>query len=576
MLDRSAILHIPNSQYAWPEPGGRYCIRLRAGRGDRTQCTLFYADKACGLARLQTLSCPMERIARDERFDWFEARIQSPWTRLCYYFRLDDGEDWTYCFGDVLDRQLPAFSLAGVPQDGRSEWYQYPAVLRTEMANVPAWMATACVYNVFPDSFADGRRALAGPAAAGGRLGGTLQGVTENLDHIAALGCNCLYLNPIFRARSYHKYDTIDYYHVDPAFGTDEDLRRLVEQAHARGVRVVLDGVFNHSGRGFFAFQDLLEKGDASEYRDWFYQLPAGKRPGLGADGRPDYACFAYEGEMPKLNTAHPAVQAYFSRLGRYWVEQFHIDGWRLDVANEVSKEFWRVFRREVKSADPDCVLIGEVWENARDWLGYDLFDSAMDYDFRRHCRDFFALDRLDAAGFNTRVTDLYLRYPEPYWRAQLNLLDSHDVCRFLSLCGGDGRRMRLAVLFQMLFPGTPCLYYGDEAGMTGVTEPEFREPMRWQEAEGEWFAFYQAAIRLRRRAITGFERFRVCSAEPGSRLFGYELQSPARVVQVWLNAQEAPCALPAAARKGESLLEINREADGLGPWGCLVCETPA
>ena len=467
-------------------------------------------------------------------------------------------------------RELPGFCLAGVPQDCRSELFQYPAILRSELPRVPAWLTTACVYNIFPDSFADGRRALAGPSAPGGRLGGTLRGITANLDHIAALGCDCVYLNPIFHARSYHKYDTIDYRHVDPAFGTDGDLHELVEQAHARGIRVVLDGVFNHSGRGFFAFRDVLEKGPASEYRNWFYELPD-SAPGLGPDGRPNYACFAYVGEMPKLNTADPQVQAYFSELGRYWVEQFHIDGWRLDVANEVSKEFWRVFRRAVKAADPDCVLIGEVWENARDWLNYDLFDSTMDYDFRGSCRDFFALGRLDAAQFNARVTDLRMRYPEPYWRAQLNLLDSHDVSRFLSVCGGDGRRMRLAVLFQMLFPGAPSVYYGDEAGMAGVTEAEFRDPMAWERAEGEWFAFYQAAIRLRRAAITGRETFRVLAAEPGSRLFGYELRQADGAVQVWLNAGESPCERPAPAG-GATLFQLNADGDRIGPWGCRVC----
>ena len=135
--------------------------------------------------------------------------------------------------------------------DGRSEYFQYPAILRTEIARPPKWMNTACFYNVFPDSFADGSEALAGPAKSGGRLGGTLRGVTENLEHIARLGCNGLYLNPIFTAKSYHKYDTIDYYHVDPCFGTDDDLRALVQKAHKMGMRVVLDGVFNHSGTGF-------------------------------------------------------------------------------------------------------------------------------------------------------------------------------------------------------------------------------------------------------------------------------------------------------------------------------------
>ena len=144
--------------------------------------------------------------------------------------------------------------------------------------------------------------------------------------------------------------------------------------------------MFNHSGTGFFAFQDVLKRGTSSPYFHWYDFVPP-TGPGLDEQGHPNYACFAYVPEMPKLNTANPQVQAYFAEVGRYWVEEFRVDGWRLDVANEISKEFWRVFRRAVKAAAPDCVLIGEVWENARDWLRYDLLDSVMNYDFRRHCR---------------------------------------------------------------------------------------------------------------------------------------------------------------------------------------------
>ena len=351
----------------------------------------------------------------------------------------------------------------------------------------------------------------------------------------------------------------------------DDDLRELVRRAHGLGIRVILDGVFNHSGRGFFAFQDVVARGAESPYRSWFYDMPEHPEAHGGENGRPNYACFAYVAEMPKLNTANPEVQAYFAKVGRYWIEEFGIDGWRLDVANEVCKEFWRVFRREVKAAKPDCVLIGEVWENAQDWLRYDLFDSTMNYDFRRHCRDFFAMSRIDAAGFDARVTDMRMRYADAYWRAQLNLLDSHDVARFLSLCGEDERRMRLAVLFQMLFPGAPSIYYGDEFGMTGVAETDFRRPTPWG-SRSAMHGFYREAIRLRKEAAPHRADFRTVSAQPGSSLYAYALKAADKTTFVYLNAgdQAAPVELPGGARL---LASDGLAGAALRGWGYAVAQ---
>lgn len=165
---------------------------------------------------------------------------------------------------------------------------------------------------------------------------------------------------------------------------------------------------------------------------------------------------------MPKLNTSNLQVQEYFCKVCRYWIEKYDIDGWRLDVANEVDHEFWRTFRKTAKSAKPDSFLIGEVWESAPTWLNGDQFDSTMNYDFRKNCRDFFALNKLDARAFDGRVTAMRMRYGKNVTLGQLNLLDSHDVPRFLSLCAGDIRKLKLAVIFQITFIGI-LHFYGDE-----------------------------------------------------------------------------------------------------------------
>ena len=232
---------------------------------------------------------------------------------------------------------------------------------------VPDWVSDAVVYNIFPDSFASSRRAIAGSgtekhtsgALSRSRLGGTINGIRENLDYISTLGANCIYLNPIFAAGQYHKYDTIDYLHIDPCLGTDEDFRALVDKCHARGIRVILDGVFNHCGAQFFAFRDVLERQERSRYASWFYRLqfPVAY-PEAGE--RPNYECFCYERLMPKLDTSNPEVCDYLCAVGEHWLREFDTDGWRLDVADEPNDGFWREFRRRCKSVKSDALLIAK------------------------------------------------------------------------------------------------------------------------------------------------------------------------------------------------------------------------
>ena len=387
----------------------------------------------------------------------------------------------------------------------RSEHFQLPYNHRADRLSVPDWTENAVVYNIFPDSFADGRRSLSCRASEAdfqgerclSRLGGTLNGIRENLDYLQDMGFNCLYLNPIFAASSYHKYDTLDYFRIDPTRGTEDDFRALVKEAHRLGLRVLIDGVFNHIGWRHPFFQDVLKRGKASPYWSWFYDLPEQPRyPDAGE--MPEYACFSYVPQMPKTDTSCPEMRDYFCNVGAYWVREFDVDGWRLDVANEMDDGFLRAFREAVKREKPDALVIGEVWENAAHFVNHGMMDGAMNYDFRRFCRQFFAEGSIDAAEFDLRLSSLLTRYPRQMLAAQLNLLDSHDVSRFLTLCGGDRARMEQAVLFQMSFPGMPCVFYGDEKGLEGASENEYRRPMDFGRADGLEEA-YRRMIALRK-----------------------------------------------------------------------------
>jgi neopullulanase len=397
----------------------------------------------------------------------------------------------------------------------------------TGQFETPQWVKDAIFYQIFPDRFARGRKAPAlpnleaweSPPTLVGFKGGDLAGVLERLDYLQDLGITAIYFNPIFQSAANHRYHTHDYYHVDPLLGGDKAFKRLLKEAHRRGLRIVLDGVFNHASRGFFPFNHILENGPSSPYLDWF---DVKGFPLNAYSGRPNYRSWRGLAPLPEFNTHNPQVRDYIFGVARYWIEQ-GVDGWRLDVPASIDDDsFWQEFRRVVKTANPQAYLVGEIVTEAQRWLQGDQFDGVMNYPFARACLGFFArehIDRrlaegvmgqppapaLDAGGFAVRAEQLLNLYPYEAALAQLNLLDSHDMPRFLSLAGGDTDALRLAALFQMTYPGAPCIYYGDEIGMSsgGARQVEAaRGSFPWQDP-GSWDSdlrrYYQDLIAIRK-----------------------------------------------------------------------------
>ena len=544
------------SEYAFALDDTHYIFRLRTGKGEAESVRFYYADRAVMTPKLQFAPLPMEKFRTDRYFDWYEIRLETRFERIAYYFELQNGVETLFYYGDC-------YEMAGTPT--RADYFQLPFNHRADRFAAPAWTRDAVVYNIFPDSFAAGKRLA--PNGAPPCRGGTVRGVTENLDYIASLGFNCIYLNPIFAARSYHRYDTLDYYRIDPHMGAEDDLRDLVRRAHALGIRVILDGVFNHVSSDHPFFRDVLEKGRASRYYSCFYALP--ETPRLPAAGElPGYTCFSYVADMPKTNTADPFLRQYFCDVGAYWVRKFDVDGWRLDVANELDDGFLRAFRASVKAAKSDALIVGEVWENAAHYLGGDMLDSAMNYDFRRYCRRFFAEQTVDAETFDTNVSTLLLRYNENALFAQLNLLDSHDVSRFLSLCGGKTERMELAVLLQMTFPGMPCVFYGDEKGLCGESEPEYRRPMAW-DASSPLEEVYRRMIALRKtHPALRYGSFHTELACGG--VYRYSRAWNGTKITVAMNLGAEPVK---AEKRGTLLLKKGENRDIIGAWEYEVWE---
>jgi neopullulanase len=399
----------------------------------------------------------------------------------------------------------------------------------------PDWVKNAVFYQIFPDRFAWSSRVNKPglfekwdslPTIYGFK-GGDLMGVYEKLDYLEDLGINAIYLNPIFQSASNHRYHTHDYYQVDPLLGGNDAFKTLLNGAHDRGIRIVLDGVFNHASRGFFPFNHILENGQDSPYIDWFkvHGFP------LNAyQGKPNYDCWWNLPALPKFNTENPIVRRYIMDIARYWIDQ-GIDGWRLDVPFEIKTAgFWEEFRDVVKTANPDAYIVGEIPSEAQEWLNSgDKFDAVMNYQLSHAAVSFFGGDTvnhklaegmmglgnpqpMDAQTFARRTSELLELYPHESAYAQLNLLDSHDMPRFLSLMNGSVPKLKLAYNFVLTYPGAPCIYYGDEIGLAGGRDPLCRKSFTWHQED--WNVELRDAIK---EAIT------IRHAMPALRRGSYE-----------------------------------------------------
>ncbi|XOK62885.1 alpha-glycosidase [Paenibacillus elgii] len=554
-------------------------IRLRTKKDDLRAVKALYGDK---YDWEQTASEQyLHKLASDERFDYWQAELVPLHRRLRYAFALisDDETVWYTETGFQKEKPLDPLSF-----------FDYPFLWSDEVLKPPGWVKEAVFYQIFPERFANGdpsndpagvrswEEADPGPHDF---YGGDLQGVLDRLDYLGSLGVNAIYFTPLFAAETNHKYDTTDYLKIDPQFGDTGMLKKLVQACHERGIRVILDAVFNHSGALFAPFQDVVRHGPESRYRDWFHikQFPVQTEP------RPSYHCFAFEAHMPKLNTANPEVRQYLLDVAQYWVKECDIDGWRLDVANEVDHEFWRHFRKTLKSLKPDFYILGEIWHDAMPWLQGDQFDAVMNYPATEAVLDFFAKDAIDAGQFSHRINRLLAQYPQQVNEAAFNIVGSHDTPRLLTVAQ-EARKAKLAVLFQFAFPGVPCIYYGDEVGMQGGADPDCRRPMIWDETRQnqELLAFYRTIISYRRqhRAMRD-GTFQVIYAkdrqlvirrtDAGEQLYiGFNNSGHSAVTNVVLDSQ-AP--LEIAMGDGSFELTDERLSISLPPYGWLILKAP-
>lgn len=367
---------------------------------------------------------------------------------------------------------------------------------------VPYWVQDAVFYQIFPDRFANGDpkndppnvQPWGSPPTIRNFMGGDLRGIINKLDYLLDLGINCIYLNPIFQSPANHRYSTTDYYKIDPRLGDMRDFNALLEVAHNNGVRVILDGVFNHCGRGFFAFVDLLENQRDSAYRDWYHVKQFPVEAYLTSEAK-DYLAWWSINSLPKFNTSNPQVRQYLLNVAEYWIAQ-GADGWRLDVPNEIDDdEFWGEFRQVVKETNPDAYLVGEIWDQDPRWVGEGHFDGLMNYPVRKALLQVLTSGTSEVAQFASKLESNLKAYQRENAYAMYVPLGSHDTERLLSILNGDVVKAKLAYLFQFAYPGAPAIYYGDEIGMVGGKDPECRGAFPWDQRQ--WNAELRAWVKL-------------------------------------------------------------------------------
>ncbi len=415
---------------------------------------------------------------------------------------------------------------------------------------VPDWVQDSVFYQIFPDRFANGDRSNDPPnvqawgarPTGDGFQGGDLRGVIQHFDYLLDLGATALYFNPIFQATSNHRYNTSDYYRIDSKLGSRQDFDELVRLAHRHGLRLILDGVFNHCGRGFFAFQDLLENQAHSPYRDWYHvrRFPLDAY----AEGQAqNYDAWWGFRSLPKFNTANPQVRSYLLGVARYWIEA-GADGWRLDVPNEIDDDdFWAEFRETVKSANAQAYLVGEIWDTNPRWVGPRHFDGLMNYPLRSALLGWVAEESLTTSALAAAIESLLTAYPRPHVYAAYLPLGSHDTERVRTLCGGKMSQVRLMALLQFGLPGAPAIYYGDEIGVEGGKDPDSRRAFPW--AESKWDRglrdFYRVLIGLR-KSLEPLRRgeYRRLLADDAAGVYAFARQTEAQAAVIVANVSES------------------------------------
>lgn len=502
-MNKEAVFHKMDKEYAYALSNNDFLIKIKVKKDDLKSVKLYYCDKYLrkynkNIGRLYYKE--MSKVFSDELFDYYEVEINIDVICLRYFFKLtDNNNDVTYYgnyrfYNKKLDYIGDMFDLS---QQVRVE----------EIFDVPSWANGAIVYQIFPDRFARNDNDTTGiwydaPERFSKTLyGGTLKGISQHIDYLKELGIQVIYLTPIFKSSSDHKYNIDDYMQIDEGFGSEQDLVDLINICHQNDIKIILDGVFNHSGTDFFAFKDVLQNQENSKYKDWYYikKFPVELGMNIPRTSKPNYLTFGYGRWMPKLNTSNKEVREYIFKVAKKYLD-LGIDGYRLDVADEISHDFWKEFRKVVKSINKDALIIGEVWYESTPWLLGDEYDTVMNYEFSRDIGLIVNDKNYKCSDFINDISFLLARVHKNVRNTLWNLIDSHDTPRFIT-SSKSKKKLMFALAMQMVLPGMPMIYYGDEIGMEGKNDPDCRRGMVWDKSKQDekLLNYYKEWINLRK-----------------------------------------------------------------------------
>lgn len=509
-MNTAAIHHHPDSEYAYLYTKDSMHIRLRTARADCRSVSLIHGDPyTLEEDQWHKQTTNMRKTLSTDLYDFWEVDVTAPYRRLSYGFVVTgyDGSAVFFTEHGVFPLEEQFLTMA-------NNYFRMPFFHEIDRFKAPQWVKETVWYQIFPERFANGDTSndpedvlVWGSKDSPGRqdfYGGDLQGVLDNLDYLSDLGVNGLYFCPIFKAHSNHKYDTIDYLEIDPAFGDKELFRELVTECHKRGIRIMLDAVFNHIGDTSPQWLDVVENGSASRFKDWFhihsFPVHYTKTADFEVAKDMNFDTFAFTPHMPKLNTANKEVQEYILTIAKYWISEFDIDAWRLDVANEVDHHLWKKFAEACHELKDDFYILGEVWHSSQSWLQGDEFTAVMNYSFTESITNYFLEHTISLEKFVSNLNEQLTLYRKQTNQMMLNTIDTHDTPRLLTLADGNKDLMKQVLAFLYLQQGVPCLYYGDEIGMDGGMDPDCRKCMVWEpeKQDRNMFAFMKQLIAFR------------------------------------------------------------------------------
>lgn len=536
-MNKQAIYHAPKSHMCYAYDEETLHITLRCASNDIKSVLLIIEDPFnykitpegtyiwCGKDLEHQFF--MEKKYETSLFDYYFIKVKVPTLRSKYAFVIKDLNNETYFYGSrtLIKLQGNEHYLYDL-----FNYFNYPYINKEDLYSSPSWSKNTIWYQIFPDRFNKSKNKIGNflewnSITTGIRnnhfFGGDLKGVEEKIPYLKELGITGIYFTPICESPSSHKYDTNDYFKIDPQFGTNEDLKSLVKACHDNGIKVMLDLVFNHCGWNFFMWQDVLKNGNKSKYLECFFINEEAIENNsiinfpLTEDGNPDpkfygmgrlnYKTFAYAKNMPKLNTESEIVTNYLLDVTRYYIKEFDIDGYRLDVSNEVSHTFWKKFRNIVKELKKDVYINGENWDDSSPWLKGDQFDSVMNYQLTYPVWNFFTphddKSKISSIEFRDQINTILVNYPHNVSEQMFNLLSTHDTERIIHRAKGNVELVKLAYLFIFSFVGNPSIYYGDEIGLEGAGDPDNRRCMIWDKGKQnlQLFNFFKKIIALKK-----------------------------------------------------------------------------